>query len=65
MIPWRWRKSKEIGPIRLRISKTRDHDAHLSASTRIGPFTVSSTGRVNFSLWGFTVPIWRWRRRDL
>lgn len=65
MIPWRWRKSREIGPIRLWISKSRDHDAHLSAGTRIGPFSISSTGRVSFSLWGFTVPIRRGRRSDL
>jgi hypothetical protein len=30
---------------------------HLAASTRIGPFTLTSSGQVAFTLLGFTVPL--------
>jgi hypothetical protein len=62
MTSWRFRKSKTIGPIRWTFTKSPARRARVAGSTRIGPVTFSSTGRVNLTMFGVTIPLRRGRR---
>jgi hypothetical protein len=57
MRSWRFRKSKTIGPLRFTFSKSKARRARATGSTKIGPISISSTGRVNLTLFGFTIPL--------
>jgi hypothetical protein len=54
---WWFRKSKSIGPIRWTFTKSATRRAHVTGATKIGPVSISSTGRVNLSLFGFTIAL--------
>jgi hypothetical protein len=61
MISWRFRRSKTIGGIRTTLSKSQGRRARVTGSTKIGPISISSSGRTNLNLFGFTIPL---RRRN-
>jgi hypothetical protein len=41
------------------LSKSQARRTHVTGSTKIGPISISSTGRVNVNLFGFTIPLRR------
>jgi len=55
----RYRKQKTFlgGLLRFTLSKTRGRRARLSRSVKLGPLSMSSTGRKTLSLFGFQIPI--------
>jgi len=55
----RYRKSKSLfgGLLRFTLSKTRGRRARLSRSIKLGPLSMSSTGRKTLSFLGFQIPI--------
>jgi hypothetical protein len=55
----RYRKTKTFlgGLLRFTLSKTRGRPARLSRSIKLGPLSMSSTGRKTLSFLGFQIPI--------
>jgi hypothetical protein len=39
------------------LSKSQARCTHVTGSTKIGPISIRSTGRVNLNLFGFTIPL--------
>lgn len=55
----RFRKTKSLfgGLVRLTFSKSRGRRPRLTRSLKLGPLSLSSTGRKTLSFLGFTIPI--------
>jgi len=55
----RYRKTKSLfgGLLRFTLSKSRGRRARLGRSIKLGPLSMSSTGRKTLSLFGFQIPI--------
>jgi hypothetical protein len=55
----RYRKTKTFlgGLLRLTLSKSRGRPARLTRSVKLGPYSQSSTGRRQITLFGITIPI--------
>jgi hypothetical protein len=57
----RYRKQKSFlgGLLRLTYSKTKGREGRLTRSVKLGPYSQSSTGRRQITLFGITIPIKR------
>jgi hypothetical protein len=57
----RYRKQKTFlgGLLRLTYSKTKGREGRLTRSVKLGPYSQSSTGRRQITLFGITIPIKR------
>lgn len=57
----RFRKTKTFlgGLLRFTLSKTQGRPARLTRSVKVGPWSRSSTGRQQLTLFGVTIPIKR------
>ena len=55
----RFRKTKTFlgGLFRFTLSKTKGREARLTRSFKLGPYSQSSTGRRQITLFGITIPI--------